>query len=102
MSAPRTILTNLSILARHDVDLTQAAGHTSSYWKQIRWLGADGREVGVTEFDFGPADDAWHEDTIRTKAPDRATIAVLRIGFDSPNLYDGRQPGRRGRGLAQR
>jgi hypothetical protein len=79
----------LVLRARHDVDLTQAAGHSRLYWKQIRWLDAAGREASTTEIDLGRADDTWHDDTVQAQAPAQAASAVVRIGFDSPNLSAG-------------
>jgi len=79
----------LTLRTRHDIDLTQATGHQRVYGKQIRWLDAAGQEVGTTEIDLGPADDTWHDDTVQARAPTQAATALVRIGFDAPNLSGG-------------
>lgn len=80
----------LTLRTRHDMDLTQAAGHTRRYFTEIRWLDAAGQAVGSTVFDLGPANDAWHLDTVEAQAPQQSATAVVRMGFDSPNIYGGR------------
>ena len=65
-------------------------GHTNLYFTEIRWLDAGARPVGSTPFDLGSADEIWHEQQVFATAPPRATAAMVRIGFDSPNLYGGR------------
>jgi hypothetical protein len=79
----------LTLRARHDMDLSQAAGHERMYFTEIRWLDAGGQAAGSTQFDLGPANDAWHVETVAAQAPQPAVAAVIRIGFDSPNLHGG-------------
>ena len=80
----------LTIAARQDMDLHRTAGHKALYWTQIQWLAANGQEVGTTPFTLGGKDETWHECIVQAASPAKTTKAVVRIGFDWPDLYNGR------------
>lgn len=84
-------LCRLTITAAHTLDLSMAQGHKESFQNQIRWLDGDGRELEATPFRFAAPSDAWYDVTVESRAPRGAAMAVVQIGFDSPNLFSSRQ-----------
>jgi len=92
----------LVIVAQHNVDLRHAHGHKAFYWMRVRWLAADGQEVGVTPFALGAEDESWYECVVDAVSPATAAKAVVHIGFDHPNLYSGSYLGLRSLALTIR
>lgn len=79
-----------SCWSRHALDLGTAGGKPGSYVNGLQWLDASGKPLGdAVRFNLGPANPAWHQDRIAARAPEGAKSAVVRLGWDWPDLTDG-------------
>ncbi|MBI2298055.1 MAG: hypothetical protein HYU66_03735 [Armatimonadetes bacterium] len=71
---------------RSSRSLETVSGHQGHYLTELQWLDAGGREVAVTPFAFGRASDDWQPGRVDGTVPEGAQKAVVRFGFDHPNL----------------
>ena len=79
----------LSFSCRHDLDLRRVQGHKELYWTRMVWLDDAGQEIGNAPFAFGEPAPTWHREEVTGTVPARAARALLRLGFDHPNLSGG-------------
>ncbi len=57
---------------------------------RLQWFDNKGNQTGRTETVFVPSTDGWKNVAITAKAANNAVAAVVSIGFDSPNIHDGK------------
>lgn len=80
----------LSWWSRHSMDLRGAAGNRKKFGGCVSWLDAHGAAVGQPlALTLGTSNDGWHQDACEMDAPDGAASAVVRFGFDQPNIFGG-------------
>ncbi|MEN6302358.1 MAG: hypothetical protein ABFD96_06515 [Armatimonadia bacterium] len=65
------------------------SGHQGHYESRVEYLDAAGQVVGFTPVVWGEVDDKWHLVTAAGEVPKKAVAAVVRMGFDSPNIGPG-------------
>jgi hypothetical protein len=80
---------SLSMSYRANRDLSRLAGHKGHYLTRVDWLDAGGEVIGGTAFGFGAAARTWQPLLVEGIVPRDAVRAVIRLGFDHPNLADG-------------
>ncbi|MEI6499531.1 MAG: hypothetical protein WCP21_00730 [Armatimonadota bacterium] len=76
----------LHLWLRNSRGLTTTSPHQGHYESRVEWQDDDGKVVGQTPITYGDANEAWHEIVLAGDTPAGATQAVLRFGFDQPNL----------------
>lgn len=66
-------------------------GNAGEMWLSlIRWHDTDGKECGRTVIPFGASRGNFQEISIRDAVPEGAVSAVIQLGFDYPNVDDGK------------
>ena len=80
---------SFSIDIRHNLHLA-ASGEEKDAAARLDWFDSKGTRTGRTETLFVPATDGWKNVTLTATAPENAVTAQVSIGFDNPNIYDGK------------
>lgn len=68
--------------------LTQRSGHKGLYETQVQWVDGQGAVIGAVPIALGPASTTWRHGGVEGSVPAGAASAVIRFGWDSPNLED--------------
>ncbi|MBQ7651861.1 MAG: hypothetical protein IJS15_12930, partial [Victivallales bacterium] len=80
---------SFSIEIRHNLPL-MSSGDEKDAAARLDWFDAKGAKTGKTETLFVPLTDGWKNVTLTAIAPENAVTAQASIGFDSPNIFDGK------------
>ncbi|OGV79964.1 MAG: hypothetical protein A3K19_11420 [Lentisphaerae bacterium RIFOXYB12_FULL_65_16] len=65
-------------------------GHKGHYLTELDWLDASGKLLSQTPFGFGKSSKDWRATCLEARAPANTASAVIRFGFDLPNIEKGR------------
>lgn len=79
----------LSFWLKTNRSLTSVLGHGNSYQSHVEWLDKTGKVIGVLPIHYGEAAPEWREISIESRSPAGATHAILKFGFDAPNITTG-------------
>ena len=79
----------LRLWLRTNRSLTNTNPHKDSYFSCVEFRGADGTVVGSLPISWGGLNETWHEVEATAPVPAGAVVAVLRMGWDSPNIGPG-------------
>ncbi len=74
---------------RSNRGLDTVSGFQGHYQNVLQWLDQAGAPIEVLPFSFGSAGEQWQVKRLEGAIPPRAASAVIRFGFDSPDLPDG-------------
>ena len=79
----------LRLWLRTNRSLTNTSPHKDSYFSCVEFRRADGTVVGSLPISWGGLNETWHEVSATGPVPAGAAVAVLRMGWDGPNLGAG-------------
>jgi hypothetical protein len=66
--------------------LSATSAHQGHYESRLEWQDTEGKLLGQEPISYGDGSEAWHEVVLSGTTPAKATQAVIRFGFDSPNF----------------
>ena len=80
---------SFSIDVRHNLPLLSAGAEKDAVARLV-WFDGKGSKTGDVKTLFVPETDGWKNVTLTALAPENAATAHVSIGFDSPNIFDGK------------
>ena len=78
-----------SIDIRHNLPLLPS-GEEKDAAARLDWFDSKGAKTGKTATLFVPSTDGWKNVTLTATAPEDAVTAQISVGFDTPNICDGK------------
>jgi len=79
----------LRLWLRNNRGLTSTNPHKDSYFSCVEFRTADGAVAGRLPINWGGLNEEWHEVQATGAVPEGAATAVLRMGWDGPDLSAG-------------
>jgi len=80
---------SLRFWLRNNRGLTNTHPHKDSYFSCVEFRQDDGTVVGRLPISWGKLNEDWHEVIATGEVPQGATVAVLRMGWDGPDISAG-------------
>jgi hypothetical protein len=83
----------LRLMVRTNRSLASTHGHQDDYASCVEFHNAAGATVGAIPLEWGGLNEQWHEISATGAVPEGTEAAVVRLGWDGPDLAEGEYVG---------